>query len=146
MADAWKPYIVEMMKGGHVAQAFIAGAGDALVWTKSDGFAGLTTHDETVTKDDGSTAQVTINEQKELLALFANLDTTSSIWIAGKKYMVLSADSETKRVYFRSGKVGGCAAKTNQTILVGLFGAKGVAGDCNQAVERIADSLLAANY
>lgn len=38
MADAWKAYITEITKGGHVTHAAICGATDALVWSATDGF------------------------------------------------------------------------------------------------------------
>jgi hypothetical protein len=84
------------------------------------------------------------------LKAFQNIATVSSLWLGGKKFQILTTDEADKKIYFRAGKAGGCAVKTNLTILVGLFDIatndKQTAGNCNQAVERIADSLLASNY
>lgn len=66
------------------------------------------------------------------------------LMLEGQKYMVLRADDPS--IYVRKGSDGACISKTNQCILIGWYGEKVQAGQCNQAVEKLADYLRENGY
>ncbi|KAL0483908.1 profilin [Acrasis kona] len=85
----------------------------------------------------------------EILALangFKNPDTvrTNSPLVDGKKYMVVKADERS--IYGKLGKGGFCAVKTNQAIVIGVYGEGVQPGSAASVVEKLADYLIANSY
>eukprot|EP01127_Copromyxa_protea_P002999 TRINITY_DN1289_c0_g1_i2.p1 TRINITY_DN1289_c0_g1~~TRINITY_DN1289_c0_g1_i2.p1 ORF type:complete len:137 (+),score=40.76 TRINITY_DN1289_c0_g1_i2:112-522(+) len=60
------------------------------------------------------------------------------------KYMVLRGDDRS--VYIKKGQGGGALVKTTQCVILGVYKEGQIAGQCNSAVEKLADFLIESGY
>ncbi|KAF9992350.1 profilin, required for normal timing of actin polymerization in response to thermal stress, partial [Modicella reniformis] len=66
------------------------------------------------------------------------------LYLEDKKYFHLRSDE--KSIYGRLGSTGVACVKTNQAIVIGIYGEKMQAGDCTVVVESLADYLRTTGY
>ena len=133
---SWQAYVDDQLIGtGMVNKACIIGLNGA-VWAQSAGFT------------------ITPEECVNLATIANGLPGTVSgegarpILIAGVKYIFLgtSRERENDVFYIRQGSDGAVIAKTNQCVLVGMYGDGMQPGSCNMTVEKLADYLRDNGY
>lgn len=104
----------------------IIGNTDGTVWASTPGFT-LQTYTTEVEKDDGTTANVEINEFTNLLDAFNNQGTTSKVGgirIHKEKYFSVSFDGEKGVLYLKKNGGGACVAKSNLGFVIGTYSSK----------------------
>jgi len=129
---SWQAYVDDQLLGTtHVNKACIIGLNGG-VWAQSAGFA------------------ITPEECMAIATQAAGLpgsvlgEAATPVVVCGAKYMVLRADDNV--FYIRQGADGACIAKTNQCVLLGMYGDGMQPGDCNVTVEKLADYLKDNGY
>jgi profilin len=134
---SWQAYIdTSLVATGHVAYGAIYGL-DGSLWTCSPELANVPA--------DAIQAMVNAFSDSGLAAL-----RTSGCWLGPKsedganKYMVLRGDERS--VYIKKGQGGGALVKTNQCVILGVYKEGQVTGQCNSAVEKLADYLIESGY
>ena len=158
--SGWEPYIQNIMNkwtkkdnnfsvSDVCCYAAIIGLDNQQVWAQSKEWPGLKSYDHDLDTDDGSKKVVKIDEfQICIAASNGNRNPTAAgIRFAGQKFMMISADDETKTAYLsRSGGGGATICRTNKALVIGVWdkfkntskGLPQVAGDCSETVERVA--------
>jgi profilin len=123
---SWQAYVDDNLVGSNVSKAAIFGL-DGTAWATSAGFS---------------------VSPSEASAIAAGAQNPSSLggglYLEGVNYMVLRADESS--IYVRQGQNGACICKTNQAVLVGMYGENQTAGNCNATVEKLADYLRENGY
>lgn len=134
---SWQAYIdTSLVATGHVAYGAIYGL-DGSLWTCSPELANVPA--------DSIQAMVNAFSDSGLGALRA-----SGCWLGPKsedganKYMVLRGDERS--IYIKKGQGGGALVKTNQCVILGVYKEGQVTGQCNSAVEKLADYLIESGY
>eukprot|EP00291_Cryptomonas_curvata_P014874 CAMPEP_0172151842 /NCGR_PEP_ID=MMETSP1050-20130122/476_1 /TAXON_ID=233186 /ORGANISM="Cryptomonas curvata, Strain CCAP979/52" /LENGTH=126 /DNA_ID=CAMNT_0012820037 /DNA_START=70 /DNA_END=450 /DNA_ORIENTATION=+ len=125
---SWQSYVDDQLLGtGHVHSASIVGL-DGSLWATS------------------SNLQLSASEQSAIATAAANPSSVlgGKITLKGENFMVLRADDSA--IYCRKGNEGACICKTNQAVIIGIFGENQQAGQCNMVVEKLGDYLREANY
>ena len=124
---SWDQYITNLLATKHVAKAGIYGL-DGGKWAASP--------DMNVTPD----------EIKRLVAAMKDPTPLYSegIFVDGDYHIFLSVAASGKALYGKRGQSGCCIAQTTQALVIGLYdGSEGQqAGNCNVAVEKMADYLI----
>jgi len=126
--SGWQAYIDQSLVGtGTVTKGAICGL-DGTLWAHSSGF--------------NPTAQ----ELRSLVGGFANPGTIqgSGVLLEGKKHFTLRVDDRS--IYGKLGQGGVAACKTNQCVVIGLYGEGTQPGQCNSTVEKLADYLRDQGY
>ncbi|KAL0487562.1 profilin [Acrasis kona] len=125
---SWQNYVDSNLVGtGNFTQGAIVGIQGG-VWAATPGFT------------------VGNNEILTLANGFKNPDSvrTNAPMVAGNKYMVVKADDRS--IYGKLGKGGFCAVKTNQAIVIGVYGEGIQPGNAATSIEKLADYLIENSY
>lgn len=128
---SWQAYIDEsLVSSGNVAYGAIFGL-DGSLWARSE-----------------QLARITMDEIKALVGAFTDSGLNSlranGCFIAGDKYMVIRGDNRS--LYIKRGQGGAAAVQTNQCVILGIYTDGMVVGQCNSAVEKLADYLIESGY
>lgn len=125
---SWQAYVDQNLVGTkNFTQGAIVGQAGG-VWAATPGF------------------NVSQNEINALANGFRDPNTvrTNSPYVAGQKYMVVKADERS--IYGKLGKGGFCAVKTNQAIIIGVYGEGVQPGSAATTIEKLADYLIELGY
>ena len=76
------------------------------------------------------------------------LPSPPGIWMNGEVYHLIDYRDDVDTAYLKSEKGGACVVKTNKLIIIGVWSkeAKQNGGDCNDAVERLAENFKNSGY
>eukprot|EP00284_Hemiselmis_tepida_P018157 CAMPEP_0174915374 /NCGR_PEP_ID=MMETSP1355-20121228/987_1 /TAXON_ID=464990 /ORGANISM="Hemiselmis tepida, Strain CCMP443" /LENGTH=126 /DNA_ID=CAMNT_0016160247 /DNA_START=16 /DNA_END=396 /DNA_ORIENTATION=+ len=125
---SWQGYVdQQLVASGHVSKGAIIGL-DGSQWAISPGF----------NLDPSEAAAIAAAARNPSSVLGGGIN------LQGVKFMVLRADDTA--IYVRKGSDGACIVKTNQCVLIGLYGENIQAGQCNMVVEKLGDYLRENNY
>jgi len=127
MANAWQPYVDNLVATGFVAKAAIYGHNGSL-WATTAGFS---VHGDEVKKILSG-----LNNQGELQG--------SGLFLGGQKHFVVKQDEKT--IYGKLGTGGVSIYKTTQAVIIATYADKMQPGACNNAVEKIGAYLVGTNY
>eukprot|EP00297_Palpitomonas_bilix_P016384 CAMPEP_0113884272 /NCGR_PEP_ID=MMETSP0780_2-20120614/10159_1 /TAXON_ID=652834 /ORGANISM="Palpitomonas bilix" /LENGTH=122 /DNA_ID=CAMNT_0000871861 /DNA_START=94 /DNA_END=462 /DNA_ORIENTATION=- /assembly_acc=CAM_ASM_000599 len=121
---SWDAYCVNLKASGSIETCAILGL-DGGVWAQ-DGF-------------DGANAA-------DIAKLMSNPQGGGTLTLNGLKHLVLRATGNA--VYTRKGSKGSCIAKSGKAVVVGTYDTEQShsAGNCNLAVEKLAEYLSAQGY
>ncbi|EKX36790.1 hypothetical protein GUITHDRAFT_89929 [Guillardia theta CCMP2712] len=129
---SWQAYVDDHLVGTRkVSHAAIIGLNGA-IWASSANF-------KMSAQEGASIATAIAGSPNSVLGSDA-----MPVTLQGVKFLVLRADESS--IYLRHGPEGACIAKTNQCILIGMYGENQQAGDCNVVVEKLADYLKENGY
>lgn len=141
---SWQAYIDDSLIGsGHMHSASILGLADGSYWAYGGTY---------IPQPDEVATIMKIFKEPSLLQ-------SGGVVVAGVKFIGLRGDAD--HIIFKKGGAGGCAYKSNQAIVLGVYGdpsgenamlskdANAVAvnpADCNATVQRIAEYLKSLQY
>ena len=96
---------------------------DGSLWAKAGGEADLTTYQHPLEQDDGSTANVEINEVNCAIGAAENnrRPSDAGIRMGGAKYMLTYHDDESGVTQLTRGGGGACVGKTASAVVVGFW-------------------------
>ena len=133
MSDAWKPYvdayIVNYVEASgktyftSCEHGAIVSNTDGLVWGSTPGFS-FRKGNVDISRDDGTTAAVHVDEFANLLNAFANNGNCTAVGglrINGEKFFMTSFDGEKNLMYLKKNGGGACIAKTLQSFCIGVY-------------------------
>lgn len=128
---SWQDYIDgSLVASGNVAYGAILGL-DGSVWARSD-----------------QLYRITLDEIKALVNAFTddglNNLRSNGCFLAGEKYMVIRGDHRS--IYIKRGQGGAAAVQTSKCVVLGVYTDGMVVGQCNSAVERLADYLIESGF
>eukprot|EP00286_Rhodomonas_abbreviata_P020363 CAMPEP_0181306642 /NCGR_PEP_ID=MMETSP1101-20121128/10419_1 /TAXON_ID=46948 /ORGANISM="Rhodomonas abbreviata, Strain Caron Lab Isolate" /LENGTH=124 /DNA_ID=CAMNT_0023412733 /DNA_START=139 /DNA_END=513 /DNA_ORIENTATION=+ len=123
---SWQAYVDDQLIGTRkVNKAAIIGL-DGNIWAQSAGF------------------NLPPAEGQAIAAASKAPNPAMPIILLGNKFMVLRAEDPS--IYCRKDSDGACITKTNQCVILGMYGTDMQAGECNVAVEKLADYLREQGY
>ncbi|KAK9720931.1 profilin, required for normal timing of actin polymerization in response to thermal stress [Basidiobolus ranarum] len=125
---SWQAYVDQNLVGtGAITMAAIYGAQGG-VWAASPNFA------------------LQGNEFNDLLRAYQDPSgiRANGLYVAGKKYFALNADSRS--IYGKQGAGGVICVKTAQAILICLYGDGVAPGEATKVVESLADYFISVGY
>ena len=125
---SWQSYVDTSLVGsGHIQKAAIVGL-DGSVWAHSGGF------------------NVAASEATGVVGNFNNPGAAQAggVTVGGVRYLTLKADARS--IYGKKGAGGVVTVKTNQCVLVGVYGEGTQPGAAANTVEKLADYLIENGY
>eukprot|EP01029_Cantina_marsupialis_P009179 TRINITY_DN2145_c0_g1_i1.p1 TRINITY_DN2145_c0_g1~~TRINITY_DN2145_c0_g1_i1.p1 ORF type:complete len:155 (+),score=44.63 TRINITY_DN2145_c0_g1_i1:47-511(+) len=150
--DYLQQYLIDTKK---VDQAFICSIEDGSVVASTEEFFPRY-YTMNLMQDDGTEKEEVINEQTNLLQIMADPTNWSScpqgLRLNGRKYMVTRPFEEaiyaSLKLEADEKKAGLCLAKTATLVICGTYdeGKDQMGGNCNMAVEGLADYLRESGY
>ncbi len=163
MASAWQKYVDgflanKALPGGKWLQKITETAAivshSGAIMASTPGFT-LGTYVYEMQIDPKTTKKVNVDEKKILTQVVMTGGTAgleAGVRISNKKYMMVKYDPAKKLCYFSKSGGGACAMATKSTIIVATYdsgvnmsdGQAQCPGLCNEAVEKLADTLLKA--
>ena len=120
------------------------------VYANSPGLP-LGTHNYTLKDETGKDVTGEVDEVKVLKEIFEKKGLVASppgIFLGKKRYHLISFLDDENVAYLKSEEGGATVTKTNKLIIVGVWlkDKKQIGGDCNTAVEKLAEQFKKANY
>ena len=146
---SWPEYVEFLFKPEGMAVGAILSNTDGKVWAEKGGFA-LQNHKVSIQNLKGENEPAEIQEWQMLQDLFKNqlTDPNKGYWLNGKKFVLINFDDKT--AYLRCHQGGACISKTEKTYVVGIYQNKEDkswgGGECNSAVEELAEMLRGSKY
>ena len=147
---SWKDYVSSLMSTNLLNSCAIVGANDGKIYASTDGFK-LTVHPASSKNEKGEKKEFIVDEYHQLKELFPsgkNDKIPNSVYIDGKKYVVLEVDDGKAHLKCENG--GATVHKTLKCYVIGTYtnhdDPKKTGGNCNSIIEEFGEQLIKANY
>ena len=147
---SWQANVDGLVGTNKVSQGAIVNIGKKDLEAASEGFT-LKTHTVKLTNELDEKVDAEVNEMDVVLQIPEKkgmLPSPPGIWMNGKVYHLIDYRDDVDTAYLKTDKGGACVVKTNKLIIIGIWSedAKQNGGDCNDAVERLAENFKNSGY
>ena len=150
---SWEDYVEELLKNDSMESAAIQGLNGEIYACTSDFKLGCYTLKHEY--EDGTETIFEVIEKHLLAEIFTspagNVKSECGLFINGEKFMCVNHNKAENSVYIKgSNKTGGCIARTNKCMVLGLYDSnidlKQNPGNCNKDCEDLARKMRDISY
>ena len=149
---SWQDHINKLMSSNALDGAAIIGLNDSKVYGISKDIS-LGVYEALIKDEEGEAKKTTANEA-QIMVDFVNkkgkVPVPPGIWINKKRYYLLNWLDDSNVGYVKTTQGGACIAKTSKCVIVGIWSNAKIpsrnGGDCNKAVEKVAELFKKVNY